>query len=219
MVLFFEKFEMYQSKKGFTLIELLVVISIIAVLLSILMPALNKAKQQARRVVCASQLRGIGQAVVAYATSNESRLPIYTQSDKPTADASLLHDNQVNLWGNEDAIVHNTSNERKLTPYMGKKVGRCPSDRGFQPGSSLDGTFYTSGDFYEVYGSSYMYNTGALDLTKGTSVTSLGESWDVSGIVEVLYNRRMENIRQSPKLVMGSDRTLFYAYYKHLWIT
>ena len=199
------------KRRGFTLIELLVVISIIAVLLSILMPALQKAKKQARKVVCSAQLRGMAQGVIAYSTANDGRLPIYTQSDKPT-DASLLHDNQVNLWGKEDSIAH-SGPPRKLTPYLGRKIGRCPSDKGFQPGSSLDGTFYTSGNFYEVYGSSYIYNTAALDFANGSSVTPLGESWGVDGIVDVLYSRRMENIRQSTKLVMGADRTLFYAYY------
>ena len=47
---------------GFTLIELLVVISIIALLLSILMPALSRVKEQGRRVVCASEVRQAGLA-------------------------------------------------------------------------------------------------------------------------------------------------------------
>ena len=53
-------------KKGFTLIELLVVISIIAMLLAILMPALSKVKKIAQRVVCATNLKGLGTAQTVY---------------------------------------------------------------------------------------------------------------------------------------------------------
>ena len=54
------------KKKGFTLIELLVVISIIAMLLAILMPALSKVKKIAQRVVCATNLKGLGTAQAVY---------------------------------------------------------------------------------------------------------------------------------------------------------
>ena len=62
------------KKNGFTLIELLVVISIIAVLLSILMPALNSAKAKARIVVCSSNFHQLGIATIAYATNNDDKL-------------------------------------------------------------------------------------------------------------------------------------------------
>lgn len=61
-------------KKGFTLIELLVVISIIALLLAILMPALGKVKEKARTVVCRSGLKQWGLVVALYATDNEGYL-------------------------------------------------------------------------------------------------------------------------------------------------
>jgi prepilin-type N-terminal cleavage/methylation domain-containing protein len=57
--------------KGFTLIELLVVIAIIALLMGILMPALNKARELAYRAACGGNLRGIGATMVAYTTMDE----------------------------------------------------------------------------------------------------------------------------------------------------
>jgi len=58
---------MFNKRKGFTLIELLVVIAIIALLVSILMPALGRAKEQAKRVVCGANVRNQGIAFNEYA--------------------------------------------------------------------------------------------------------------------------------------------------------
>ncbi|MFA9478470.1 type II secretion system protein [Phycisphaerales bacterium AB-hyl4] len=66
---------MQSNRKGFTLIELLVVISIIALLIGILLPALGAARATARRMQSNTQIRGIHQAMVMFAQSNRSNFP------------------------------------------------------------------------------------------------------------------------------------------------
>lgn len=69
---------MTQKRGAFTLVELLVVIGIIAVLIGILLPSLNKAREQSFRTKCLSSVRTIGQALSIYAAENKDCVPIAT---------------------------------------------------------------------------------------------------------------------------------------------
>jgi prepilin-type N-terminal cleavage/methylation domain-containing protein len=84
---------------GFTLIELLVVIAIIVLLLAILMPGVNRAREQGRRAYCISNLRSLAQAAVAYATDDPKELiiPIH-QSMVNRMDASDYWLRRTAMW-------------------------------------------------------------------------------------------------------------------------
>ncbi len=100
--------------RGFTLIELLVVISIIALLVGILLPALGAARRAAQSAVCLGHQRGLGQAVAAYVTDERNFLP------GPNTSGAFL-------WRN-NAYQSNRANEPVqswdwISPTLGNAIG------------------------------------------------------------------------------------------------
>jgi prepilin-type N-terminal cleavage/methylation domain-containing protein len=66
-----------KTKKAFTLVELLVVISIIAILLAVLIPAMNRAKETAKRIICSNQQKQVALGVNAYCNDYDGMMPWY----------------------------------------------------------------------------------------------------------------------------------------------
>ncbi len=116
---------------GFTLVELLVVVAIIALLVSILLPALGKAREEAKKVVCLSNCHQWGLSTLLYATDNRDSFPYrYNRS-------SLGNYRPEGSPGrNSPQYYHNTLNQNWsyidvwLEPYLGdSQYTFCPASK------------------------------------------------------------------------------------------
>ena len=126
------------SRSGFTLIELLVVIAIIAILASLSLPALAKAKETGRRAACIGNFRQLHIGWHMYTVDNNDRFPANLYSGPRTGSGGS--DNWVGGWmvpvGERENERDNTNTALlvkipgSLGPYISDpKVFKCPSDR------------------------------------------------------------------------------------------
>ena len=123
---------------GFTLVELLVVIGIIALLISILLPALSSARSEANKIKCLAQLKQIGSVALMYANDNHGKVPkdynydAQYRGDVGTRGPHLLWAECFAKYFDGDKwplpLTDGSARDVILSPYFAKiKVYQCPS--------------------------------------------------------------------------------------------
>lgn len=133
------------SRRGFTLVELLVVVAIIALLVSILLPALGKAKELARQTVCATNVGGQLRAIHMYATEENDRIPTGPDSpmnipivEPPPASTVATHQ----IWIGQDPFHSATKTYNAYGVLLEKHISQpqilfCPGDNSDEPARDL----------------------------------------------------------------------------------
>jgi len=160
---------------AFTLIEVLVVVAIIALLISILLPSLSAARDEARKVVCTTNLHQIGIASASYLDANRNRYPwgpgktdVFSHYFAGETDKGDGPGSRWSSWYGPGTTRHTPASERPLNKYLiGRSLGkrsdaklpvfRCPTDNGVRSRGNFDEPSSTNPCYY-VLGTSYEAN-------------------------------------------------------------
>jgi prepilin-type N-terminal cleavage/methylation domain-containing protein len=159
-----------RRRKAFTLIELLVVIAIIAILASMLLPALARSKESARRSSCVSNVKQISLAMKMYVDDNNGRYPPRMPDPDPGAPYPCKPCRTVDWRQYTLPYLTGTTN---LTNFTGSSVYICPGDSGIPAEITADpfnALTVRPAKFAGFFGSSYCLNTVMTRLGKENAI-------------------------------------------------
>ncbi len=165
------------KRRAFTLIELLVVIAIIAILVSILLPSIAKARELARRAVCKTNLKGFVNAFVIYEDAFGD-YPWLGSTGGYDSDAKGPYDTLTDMVADKDGRECNIQPLFLLHNYSGMELGQfgCPSDNDFE--SLRDDDDYDPdkvgfADLHNVSYASQMCNTSEIGILRKVYETGI----------------------------------------------
>ena len=186
------------SRRAFTLVEILVVIGVLALLAALLFPAFSMARARSRQVVCASNLRQLGQAMALY-TNDWERFPRgLDPADKYTPQI------WQNFPGGLEIMASTPILTEVMAPYVkDNRLWACPADTGFDISDTTSLALNARPTCYRAFGMSYFYRTelmlrekAAEDLARPAQTHVLADgdgAWHGAQVTN-LYNGRRYNV-------------------------
>lgn len=201
-------------KEGFTLIELLVVMAIIAILAAMLMPALQRAREAARRTSCLNNLKELGTGLASWQNDHNQKLPFHSSGRTGHGTGGQGAQSWDQLWpgyiGSAE-LFKCPSDDNDMNPQHGynfgcinpqPELGGChkPSD---DQGRHFDGDYYAEMCYNGSHGNSYNLNQAEWeDLCNKNGVAGADDiSYAFTGQVSV----QMDEKRKSAQMRIAGD--------------